>query len=55
MSVSGKLGEIFSTAGNTFMKLGNLTKQLEESQQQDEGSGAKWTNEEVDMLHHAVR
>jgi len=55
MSSSNKVGEIFSAAGDAFARLGELTMQLQGSQQNTGGSAAKWTDEEVEMLHNAVR
>ena len=55
MSSSNKVGEIFSAAGDAFARLGELTMQLQGSQQNTGGSAAKWTEEEVEMLHSAVR
>merc|ERR1711874_121351 len=55
MTSSNKVGEIFSAAGDAFARLGELTMQLEGSQQNAGGSGAKWTDGEVEMLHQAVR
>lgn len=47
MSSSNKVGEIFSAAGDAFARLGELTMQLQGSQQNTGGSAAKWTDEEV--------
>ena len=55
LSSSNKVGEIFSAAGDAFAKLGDLTTQLSGSQQNTGGSAAKWSEEEVEMLHNAVR
>jgi len=54
MSNSQKVGEIFSAAGDAFKKLGELTAGLSGPQGKEGGSGAKWTAEEVEMLHSAV-
>ena len=55
MSNSNKVGEIFSSAGDAFARLGELTMELQGGGQAGGGSGVKWTDEEVDMLHNAVR
>ena len=55
MSNSTKVGEIFLSAGDAFGRLGELTQQLEDGGQAGGGGGVKWTDEEVDMLHTAVR
>ena len=55
MSNSNKVGEIFSSAGDAFARLGELTMELQGGGQAGGGSGVKWTEEEVDMLHNAVR
>ena len=55
MSNSNKVGEIFSSAGDAFARLGELTMELQGGGQAGGGSGVKWTEEEVDMLHSAVR
>ena len=47
MSSSNKVGEIFSAAGDAFARLGELTMQLQGSQQNTGGSAAKWSDEEV--------
>uniref|UniRef100_A0A8C4QNY2 Chromatin complexes subunit BAP18 n=1 Tax=Eptatretus burgeri TaxID=7764 RepID=A0A8C4QNY2_EPTBU len=52
-STSTKVGEIFSAAGAAFSKLGELTMQLHPVVE-GSPSGAKWTAEEVRMLHEAV-
>ena len=52
MSNSARVGEIFQTTGAAFKTLGELTMQL-----QGAGSGtggAKWTDQEIEMLHKAV-
>lgn len=52
MSNSARVGEIFQTTGAAFKKLGELTMQL-----QGAGSGtggAKWSEQEIAMLHKAV-
>lgn len=41
MSSSNKVGEIFSAAGDAFARLGELTMQLQGSQQNTGGSAAK--------------
>ncbi|XP_043202022.1 chromatin complexes subunit BAP18-like isoform X2 [Amphibalanus amphitrite] len=54
MSSASKVGEIFCDAGKAFNKLGNLTIQLQQASQQAPNSG-KWREEEIEMLHGAVR
>jgi hypothetical protein len=55
---SAKVGEIFSSAGAAFNTLGELTQQLSSPDSGTGGAGAgsnaKWTEEEVDMLHGAL-
>ena len=55
MSNSAKVGEIFLSAGDAFGRLGELTMQLQGGGQGGGGGGVKWTDDEVDMLHSAVR
>lgn len=55
MTSSGKVGEIFASAGEAFARLGELTMELQGAQQTTGGASAKWTDEEVAMLHRAVR
>jgi len=55
MSSSNKVGEIFTSAGEAFNRLGELTMQLQGNQGSSGASAAKWTDEEVEMLHRAVR
>jgi len=55
MTSASKVGEIFSSAGQAFEKLGELTMQLQAAQQNTGGPSAKWTKEEVEMMHEAVR
>ncbi len=53
---SDKVGEIFTSAGQAFNTLGQLTRELR-SPAPAPGSGpasAKWTEEEISMLHNAV-
>ena len=47
MSSSNKVGEIFTSAGEAFNKLGELTMQLQGNQGSSGASAAKWTDEEV--------
>ena len=47
MRSSNKVGEIFTAAGDAFARLGELTMQLQGSQQNTGGSAAKWSDEEV--------
>ena len=57
MSNSNKVAEIFTSAGDAFARLGDLTMQLQGGGGAGGGGGGgvKWTDEEVDMLHNAVR
>ncbi|XP_023321857.1 chromatin complexes subunit BAP18 [Eurytemora carolleeae] len=55
MTSAAKVGEIFTSAGEAFEKLGELTMQLQAAQQNTGGASAKWTEEEVAMMHRAVR
>jgi len=55
MTSAAKVGEIFSSAGEAFGKLGELTMQLQAAHQNTGGASAKWTEEEVEMMHRAVR
>ena len=54
MSNSARVGEIFSAAGNAFNLLGNLTSQLDSAGSRSSGSGAKWTDQEIEMLQTTV-
>nr|XP_020849438.1 chromatin complexes subunit BAP18-like [Phascolarctos cinereus] len=49
-----QVGEIFSTAGAAFTKLGELTVQLH-SVLDSSPAGAKWTDTEIEMLRAAVK
>ncbi len=56
-----RVGEIFTQAGVAFNQLGELTAQLSSARADGASSaggsaaiGAKWTEEEVEMLHRAV-
>ncbi|KAM5172497.1 BPTF-associated chromatin complex component 1 isoform 2-T2 [Mantella aurantiaca] len=53
-STSTKVGEIFSAAGAAFTKLGELTMQLHPVTDSSP-AGARWTDNEIQMLHAAVR
>ncbi|XP_018417492.1 PREDICTED: chromatin complexes subunit BAP18 isoform X2 [Nanorana parkeri] len=53
-SASTKVGEIFSAAGAAFTKLGELTMQLHPVTDSSP-AGARWTDNEIQMLHAAVR
>ncbi|XP_078463342.1 BPTF-associated chromatin complex component 1 isoform X2 [Lampetra planeri] len=53
-STSTKVGEIFSAAGAAFSKLGELTMQLHPVADTSP-SGTKWTEEEMRLLHSAVK
>ena len=57
MSNSNKVAEIFTSAGDAFARLGDLTMQLQGggSTGGGGGGGVKWTEEEVEMLHSAVK
>ena len=57
MSNSNKVAEIFTSAGDAFARLGELTMQLQGGGGAggSSGGGVKWTDEEVEMLHSAVR
>ena len=56
MSNSNKVAEIFTSAGDAFNRLGELTMQLQGGGAGGGGGGGvKWTEEEVEMLHSAVR
>ena len=57
MSNSNKVAEIFTSAGDAFARLGDLTMQLQGGGTTGGGGGGgvKWTDEEVEMLHSAVR
>ena len=52
MSNSARVGEIFQTTGAAFNKLGELTMQLKGAG--SGAGGAKWTEQEIAMLHTAV-
>ena len=52
MNNSARVGEIFQTAGAAFNKLGELTMQLKGAG--GGAGGAKWTDQEIAMLHRAV-
>lgn len=55
-SSSLRVSEIFSSAGSAFNQLGELTAQLSSAQHNPGGGSgaAKWTDQEVEMLHKAV-
>jgi len=54
-SPSGRVGQIFVSAGAAFNQLGELTSELSSSQAvSSSGGGQKWTEEEMEMLHSAV-
>ena len=55
-SSAARVGEIFTSAGEAFEQLGQLTAQLSSAQHSPGAGGdsAKWTEEEVQMLHKAV-
>ena len=56
MSNFNKVAEIFTSAGDAFNRLGELTMQLQGGGAGGGGGGGvKWTEEEVEMLHSAVR
>jgi len=49
---SQRVAEIFTTAGQAFANLGQLTAQLESSGQ---NTSAKWTDQDINMLASAVQ
>jgi hypothetical protein len=61
-----RVGDIFKSAGEAFTCLGQLTHSLaaqeenescatrQQQQQGVSGTGAKWTDEEIEMLHRYV-
>ncbi len=53
-SSSIRVGEIFTSAGAAFNQLGELTAQLSSVQHQAGSGAAKWTDEEVELLHEAI-
>ena len=53
MSQAGKVAEIFTLAGETFMKLGTLAMSLQQSSDKIQ-DGGKWGEEEVEMLKKAI-
>ncbi|XP_065649043.1 chromatin complexes subunit BAP18 [Hydra vulgaris] len=53
MSQAGKVAEIFTLAGETFMKLGTLAMSLQQSSDKIQDNG-KWGDEEVEMLKKAI-
>eukprot|EP00088_Acartia_fossae_P002142 TRINITY_DN10844_c0_g1_i1.p1 TRINITY_DN10844_c0_g1~~TRINITY_DN10844_c0_g1_i1.p1 ORF type:complete len:146 (+),score=41.44 TRINITY_DN10844_c0_g1_i1:42-479(+) len=55
MTTAAKVGEIFLAAGQAFEKLGSLTTELQAAQQNTGGASAKWTDEEIEMMHQAVK
>jgi len=55
MSTAAKVGEIFTAAGRAFENLGKLTTELQAAQQNTGGASAKWTDEEIEMMHQAVK
>ena len=57
MNNQARVGEIYTTAGNAFKLLGELTSQMasaEESTHAPSAISAKWTNREIEMLQKAV-
>eukprot|EP00094_Tigriopus_californicus_P001264 TCALIF_01225-PA protein Name:"Similar to Bap18 Chromatin complexes subunit BAP18 (Mus musculus)" AED:0.01 eAED:0.01 QI:0/-1/0/1/-1/1/1/0/146 len=59
MDPASKVGEIFASAGAAFNTLGQLTTQLNHTSSRPSASNgggvsAKWTQEEMDLLHEAV-
>ena len=50
MSNSNKVAEIFTSAGDAFARLGELTMQLQGNQGSSGASAAKWTDEEVNLI-----
>ncbi|OQR79625.1 chromatin complexes subunit BAP18-like [Tropilaelaps mercedesae] len=51
---AAKVGEIFTAAGTAFTQLGELSMQLYSDTDQNI-TGGKWTDEEVEMLRNAVK
>ncbi|XP_066920092.1 uncharacterized protein [Clytia hemisphaerica] len=54
MAQAGKVAEIFTTAGESFTKLGNLAMSLQPGAEKG-STDSKWGDEEIDMLHSAVK
>jgi hypothetical protein len=57
MNNQARVGEIYSTAGNAFKLLGELTSQMEsahESTRTSSDISTRWTNREIEMLQRAV-
>ena len=57
MNNQARVGEIYTTAGNAFKLLGELTSQMasaEESTRTPSAISARWTNREIEMLQKAV-
>jgi len=54
MTQAGKVAEIFTTAGEAFTKLGSLAMSLQPGAERPQ-DGAKWGDDEIDMLHTAVQ
>uniref|UniRef100_H2Z164 Myb-like domain-containing protein n=1 Tax=Ciona savignyi TaxID=51511 RepID=H2Z164_CIOSA len=52
MSSAGKVSQIFISAGDAFTKLAELTMQI--NTQVEAPPGAKWTDDEIEMLRQAV-
>jgi hypothetical protein len=52
MNNQARVGEIYSTAGNAFKLLGELTSQMESAHESD--ISTRWTNREIEMLQRAV-
>ncbi|XP_022664727.1 chromatin complexes subunit BAP18-like isoform X1 [Varroa jacobsoni] len=51
---AAKVGEIFTAAGTAFTQLGELSMQLYSDTDQNI-TGGKWTDEEIEMLRNAVK
>ncbi len=55
MNNQARVSEIYTTAGNVFKLLGELTSQLESAEDSTRtSSGSRWTDREIEMLEKAV-
>ena len=55
MSNTKRVGEIYSFIGSEFQHLVKMINQLESGGSRATGSGTKWTDQEIEMLHSAVQ
>ena len=55
MSNTKRVGEIYSFIGSEFQHLVKMINQLESGGSRATGSGTKWTDQEIEMLHTAVQ